>query len=256
MTTTLEEGTLTAGPDDPLANTDPAAATAMSLARIESELQRQGDAAKKTYTAFAFFAFMAVVIALASLIAVSFKLGTKDIRVTTTAPRRPRRPPRPPSPRPLRYPARSPCRSRSSRCCPRPRRPPPGKVTFNVRNSGNVTHEFVVLKTDKPAGSLLKGSRADETGNVGETGDLAAGASKSITLKLAARPLCADLQPSRSLHSRSAHRLHGEVAAVASAPASVRRGSRPPAASHDPTRISTRPTNVLIVKLSLRNTTP
>ena len=36
------------------------------------------------------------------------------------------------------------------------------------------------------AGSLLKGSRADETGNVGETGDLAAGASKSLTLSLPA----------------------------------------------------------------------
>jgi uncharacterized cupredoxin-like copper-binding protein len=59
-----------------------------------------------------------------------------------------------------------------------------GKVTFKVHNTGAATHEFVVLRTPKPAGSLLKGARADETGNVGETGDLAAGASKTITLSL------------------------------------------------------------------------
>ena len=55
-----------------------------------------------------------------------------------------------------------------------------------MHNGGNVTHEFVVLKTAKPADQLLKGARADETGNVGETGDLQAGASKTITLNLKA----------------------------------------------------------------------
>ena len=186
MTTTLEEGNLTAGPDDPLANTDPAAATAMSLARIESELQRQGEAAKKTYTAFAFFAFMAVVIALASLVAVSFKLGTKDIRVTTTAAAAKATPAatsvQPPA---AALPSKVAVSLKEFKVLPSSAQAAAGKVTFNVQNSGNVTHEFVVLKTDKPAGSLLKGSRADETGNVGETGDLAAGASKAITLKLA-----------------------------------------------------------------------
>ena len=59
-----------------------------------------------------------------------------------------------------------------------------GKVTFNVRNGGRITHEFVVIRTNKPAASLLRGARADETGNVGETGDLAAGASKRLTLRL------------------------------------------------------------------------
>jgi uncharacterized cupredoxin-like copper-binding protein len=48
-----------------------------------------------------------------------------------------------------------------------------------------VTHEFVVLKTTKAAGSLpFKGGRADEAGNVGETGDLAPGKSKTIALNL------------------------------------------------------------------------
>ena len=42
----------------------------------------------------------------------------------------------------------------------------------------------VKKRTAKPAGSLLKGARADESGNVGETGDLKAGASKKLTLNL------------------------------------------------------------------------
>ncbi|MEA2410330.1 MAG: hypothetical protein QOC77_891 [Thermoleophilaceae bacterium] len=63
---------------------------------------------------------------------------------------------------------------------------PAGRVTFNVKNTGTIPHEMVVLQTDKPAGSLLKGARADETGNLGETGDLAPGASKTVSVKLKA----------------------------------------------------------------------
>jgi uncharacterized cupredoxin-like copper-binding protein len=63
---------------------------------------------------------------------------------------------------------------------------PAGRVTFNVKNAGSIPHEMVVLRTDKPAGSLLNGARADETGNVGETGDLAPGASKTVSVKLKA----------------------------------------------------------------------
>ena len=60
-----------------------------------------------------------------------------------------------------------------------------GRVTFHVRNTGTMTHEFVVLRTNHPAASLpLSKGRADETGNVGETGDLAPGAAKAITLNL------------------------------------------------------------------------
>jgi len=44
---------------------------------------------------------------------------------------------------------------------------PRGKVRFVVTNIGTVRHEFVVLKTAKPAGDLLKGNEADERGNVG-----------------------------------------------------------------------------------------
>ncbi|MEA2478846.1 MAG: hypothetical protein QOJ07_768 [Thermoleophilaceae bacterium] len=63
---------------------------------------------------------------------------------------------------------------------------PAGNVTFNVKNSGTITHEMVVLRTDKPAASLLSGARADETGNVAETGDLPVGGSKTLSLKLKA----------------------------------------------------------------------
>jgi uncharacterized cupredoxin-like copper-binding protein len=62
-----------------------------------------------------------------------------------------------------------------------------GRITFHVRNSGQTTHEFVILRTNHPAGSLpLKAGRADESGNVGETGELAVGASKTVTFKLPA----------------------------------------------------------------------
>ena len=41
---------------------------------------------------------------------------------------------------------------------------PKGKVKFIVTNTGTFKHEFVVLKTAKPAGNLLKGKEADEAG--------------------------------------------------------------------------------------------
>jgi uncharacterized cupredoxin-like copper-binding protein len=59
-----------------------------------------------------------------------------------------------------------------------------GKVTFDVKNAGAIPHEFVVLKTKKPAAGLLKGQEADEAGNVGEIGNIAPGQSKSVSLKL------------------------------------------------------------------------
>jgi uncharacterized cupredoxin-like copper-binding protein len=61
-----------------------------------------------------------------------------------------------------------------------------GKVTFTVRNAGAVKHEFVVIATSKPAGDLLKGAEADETGNAGEIGDVPPGTAKTLTLNLKA----------------------------------------------------------------------
>ncbi len=61
---------------------------------------------------------------------------------------------------------------------------PAGKVTFVLKNTGKMTHEFVVVRTAKPAGSLLKGNEADETGAVGEVGELKSGQTKKLTLTL------------------------------------------------------------------------
>jgi uncharacterized cupredoxin-like copper-binding protein len=60
-----------------------------------------------------------------------------------------------------------------------------GKVTFLVSNTGNAEHEFVVLKTAKPAGSLAShNGEASEAGNVGEIGSVKPGEQKKLTLKL------------------------------------------------------------------------
>jgi uncharacterized cupredoxin-like copper-binding protein len=61
---------------------------------------------------------------------------------------------------------------------------PGGKVTFVLKNTGKLAHEFVVVKTSKPAGSLLKGDEADEKGAVGEVGDLKPSQTKKLTLRL------------------------------------------------------------------------
>jgi hypothetical protein len=63
---------------------------------------------------------------------------------------------------------------------------PKGRVRFVVTNVGTIKHEFVVLRTSKPAGNLLKGKEADETGNVGEIGGILPGQAKTLTLKLPA----------------------------------------------------------------------
>jgi uncharacterized cupredoxin-like copper-binding protein len=63
---------------------------------------------------------------------------------------------------------------------------PKGKVRFVVTNIGKIEHEFVVIKTSKPAGNLLKGNEADESGNVGEIGGIPSGQSKTLNLTLKA----------------------------------------------------------------------
>ena len=61
-----------------------------------------------------------------------------------------------------------------------------GKVTFNVKNSGDMEHEMVVIKTSTAASKLKVGSnnRVSEKGSVGEVEDLAGGKSKKLTLNL------------------------------------------------------------------------
>jgi uncharacterized cupredoxin-like copper-binding protein len=70
-----------------------------------------------------------------------------------------------------------------------------GKVTFTVTNQGTHTHEFVVLSTDTPADSFPIASfegekdRIDEDAagtNVGETGDMEPGTTKTLSIDLSA----------------------------------------------------------------------
>lgn len=67
---------------------------------------------------------------------------------------------------------------------------PAGLVTFVVKNSGLIEHELVVIKTDvaedKLAPDTSEPGKMDEAGNMGETGDMAAGASNTFTVTLPA----------------------------------------------------------------------
>ena len=172
-------------PDIEVQPSDGDVATEAALLELRAEIRRQGQSMRATQTAFSIFALLALLLAGASLLAVAFKLdNTKSNSVTVAAPA-------------VVAPAVA------SQTAPAPAlahrvgvslrefavdttasTAATGKVTFNVRNTGKVTHEFVVLRTAKPAGSLLKGNEADETGNVGETGDLTPGASKTVALNL------------------------------------------------------------------------
>jgi uncharacterized cupredoxin-like copper-binding protein len=61
---------------------------------------------------------------------------------------------------------------------------PAGRVRFVVTNIGKVEHEFVVIRTNKPAGNLLKGNEADETGAVGELDGVKAGNARVLVLRM------------------------------------------------------------------------
>jgi uncharacterized cupredoxin-like copper-binding protein len=67
---------------------------------------------------------------------------------------------------------------------------PAGEITFVVKNAGAIEHELVVIKTDvaqdKLAPDADEAGKMDEDGNVGETGDMNAGTSKTFTITLAA----------------------------------------------------------------------
>lgn len=63
---------------------------------------------------------------------------------------------------------------------------PVGTVTFTVKNVGKIEHEFVVVKTLRPAGNLLKGAEASEAGAVGEISSVKPGKTKKLALTLKA----------------------------------------------------------------------
>src|SRR3954454_4397640 len=68
---------------------------------------------------------------------------------------------------------------------PNPKSTSAGKVTFTVKNAGDVEHEMVVVKTTKAASKLaVSGGRASTKGQVPAVEDIAAGKSKKVTVNL------------------------------------------------------------------------
>jgi uncharacterized cupredoxin-like copper-binding protein len=66
-----------------------------------------------------------------------------------------------------------------------PKRAEAGKVTFVVHNKGKLSHEFVVVKTNRPPGKLpLKGQVAKLTGVKGRIKAFKPGQTRKLTVKL------------------------------------------------------------------------
>jgi uncharacterized cupredoxin-like copper-binding protein len=149
------------------------------LSRIETEVRKVGESTRRTNAAYGIFAALAVLIAGANLVAVAAKLGGKETTrtVTVNAPAAAA----PVAPAAVHT---TNVALREFTIAPSPAQVSAGKVKFTVNNAGGIKHEFVVLRTDKSAASLLKGSEADETGNVGEIPGVAPGQTKTLTLTL------------------------------------------------------------------------
>jgi uncharacterized cupredoxin-like copper-binding protein len=68
---------------------------------------------------------------------------------------------------------------------PSTRRVAAGRVTFVVRNAGKVEHELVIARTNRPHGALpVKGAVA-VVKKAAETGGIAPGATRRLTVRLA-----------------------------------------------------------------------
>lgn len=153
-----------------------------ALRALTDEVRSQGRSIRATQRAFMAVAGLALLIAMANLIAVAAKLDEKTS--TAAAPAAAPAATTPSAPAPL--PSRVTVGLREFTVTPSATTAAAGRVTFAARNAGKVTHELVVIRTDKPAGALMKGSRADESGNVGESGDLKPGAAKTFAISLKA----------------------------------------------------------------------
>ena len=150
------------------------------LASIERQVERGNREGRNAGRAFMVFAVAAVFLALVELIAIAAKLDNSSAPSRAASPAAPAAV----APTPVAPARRIGVALREYSVAPSPAVGSAGKVTFNVRNAGAIPHEFVVLRTAKPAGSLLKGAEADEAGNVGEIGDLPTGSTKTLTLPL------------------------------------------------------------------------
>jgi uncharacterized cupredoxin-like copper-binding protein len=176
---------ITPEPEVPAASAPPEPQQ-QELRELRDEVRRQGASIRATERSFVIFAVLALLLAMATLLAVALKLDGKSSSGKAT-----------PTPAPAaaatKAPAAAPALGHAVTVGlgeffvrPSANAAAAGKVRFTVHNGGSATHEFVVIRTDKPAAGLMKGARADESGNVGETGDLKAGATKAITLNLKA----------------------------------------------------------------------
>jgi uncharacterized cupredoxin-like copper-binding protein len=155
--------------------------TAGDMEDLRQEIRRQGRGIRSTQRAFTIFAAMALILSLVTFLAVAIKLDKKTSPAVA------------PSAGTKSAPAAPAALARSSRAvlkefsiAPTPDKVAAGKVSFSVANAGKIEHEFVVLRTNKRAGDLLKGKEADETGNVGEIGSVLPGQTKKLTLNLKA----------------------------------------------------------------------
>jgi uncharacterized cupredoxin-like copper-binding protein len=172
---------------------DDGTASELLLLELREEVRRQGESMRATQRAFSIFALLALLLAGATLLAVAFKLDSKSktagvsVKASTPAVTQVTSTPAVPAAAPAPAPAlghKVGVSLREFSVNPTVTAAAAGKVTFTVHNTGSITHEFVVLRTAKSAGSLLNGARADEAGNVAETGDLKAGAAKTVTVNL------------------------------------------------------------------------
>jgi uncharacterized cupredoxin-like copper-binding protein len=151
------------------------------LTEIERELRTQGDRARGAQRNFSIFAVLALLIALGTLIAVAAKLQAEPKNTAIVVQKAP-------TAAPTALPSTDKATLTEMRIALGSSTVAAGKVRFNIVNAGAVPHEMVVLDSPTPAGKLPTDSkgRADETGNIGETGDMKAGATKKLTLNLKA----------------------------------------------------------------------
>ena len=157
-----------------------------SLSDLRAEVRRQGRAIRSSQQAFTIFAVLAFIIAVAMLLAVALKLQAHPtVRSVTVVQSAGGASPAGPTAAAPALPHRLSVTLREFKLQPTAKRAAAGKVRFTVSNRGRITHEFVVLHTKTRADALpVKGGRASEAGNVGETGDVVPGTTKSVQIKL------------------------------------------------------------------------
>ena len=157
----------------------------LRLDDIQREVRAQGAGIRATQRGFAIFAVLALVIAGVTLIVVAAKLDKASAPATPAAVAQ-TAPAQSAPAAPAALPTTMAERLTEMKITAPGSTVAAGRVTFTVTNDGKAVHEFVVLRTPIAAGRLHTSSsgRADESGNIGETGDMKVGAVKRLTLNL------------------------------------------------------------------------